>query len=113
MSKVFEYKFNNNDQYEAEWEDSIFSFEEISIEEFEKIIKKAYAECEKIHPVYEGDVDFMMVRNKVLELDKRFFSPKLMATAFIGGIHDVKSDDYDCSNKIRYIYDHNNNEVKK
>lgn len=105
---MYEYCFNNNDRYEDEWEESIFSFEEIPFEEFEEIVKKAYAECEKVHPVYKRNVDFVEVKNQILKMDKRFFTPKLMATAFIGMGHDPDSDDDDNYDSIiRHIYNHN------
>lgn len=103
---MYEYLFNNNDNYEDEWEDSLFSVEKIEFEEFKRIVKEAYKECEKKHPMYVGDVHYTEVMNKILEMDKRFFTPKVMATAYIGSNHDIHSDDYDCNSKIRYIHNH-------
>lgn len=104
---MYEYVFNNNDEYEDEWDASIYSFEEIPYEEFCEIVNKAYKECEKEHPIYKNNVDYVQVLQKVLEMDKRFFTPKLMATAYVGREYDRHTGKTDHYSKVRYIHNHN------
>lgn len=86
---LYSYIIDNNEEYpEDQNEFEIFSTEEISFEEFQSIVTKAFE--------LSGPFDnYASVARKIIEIDERFFLPQVKAIAFIG----QERNDYE--NKIR------------
>lgn len=74
---IYSYIIDNNEEYEDANEFELFSTEEISFEEFQSIVEKAF-ELSTPFNSYGG------VARKILEIDERFFLPQRKAVAFVG-----------------------------
>lgn len=85
---IYSYILENNEDYEDWDEFEIFSTEEISFEEFQSIVRKAF----ELSAPFDN---YASVARKILEIDERFFLPQVKAIAVIGR----EIDDYE--NKIR------------
>ena len=85
---IYSYILENNEDYEDWDEFEIFSTEEISFEEFQSIVTKAF----ELSAPFDS---YASVARKILEIDERFFLPQVKAIAVIGR----EIDDYE--NKIR------------
>lgn len=85
---IYSYILENNEDYEDWDEFEIFSTEEISFEEFQSIVTKAF----ELSAPFDN---YATVARKILEIDERFFLPQVKAIAVIGR----EIDDYE--NKIR------------
>ena len=85
---IYSYILENNEDYEDWDEFEIFSTEEISFEEFQSIVTKAF----ELSAPFDN---YASVARKILEIDERFFLPQVKAIAVIGR----EIDDYE--NKIR------------
>lgn len=89
---LYSYIIDNNEEYEDWNEFEIFSTEEVSFEEFQSIVTKAF---ELSAPF----TNYASVARKIIEIDTRFFSPQRKAIAFIGHERD------DHKNKIRGFHE--------
>ena len=89
---VYNYTIDNNEYYsEDSSEFDLLSFEEISAEEFEQIVKDAFDACAD----EDGEAGYATVAREILKRDKRFFLPVQKSIAFVG--HENR----DYSSKIR------------
>lgn len=67
---IFEYTFDADERYEDWMCSSIFSHEDIPLNEFEEVVKKAINSIEKEN---KNIIDWNTVANEVVKMDDRFF----------------------------------------
>lgn len=89
---LYSYIIDNNEEYEDQNDFEIFSTEEISFEEFQSIVTKAFELSTPFN-------NYASVARKIVEIDKRFFLPQRKAVAIIGHERD------DHKNKIRGFHE--------